>query len=191
MVDDDVADGGGGRPLPLSDFGTYRSLTGVLYRTSAAVILGNSLEWLDFGIYGYSESEISEQLFGGSTAIGWATFGLGFAFRPVGAYVLGRLSDEKSRKLSFITAMLSMATSTALMSLIPAVCGEPGVTVDSYCVPNLLAAAIPAVFLRCVQGFSAGAAGKGKTKGSSSRATILTQLSSPCRKSGGSKRYPV
>lgn len=52
MVDDDVADGGGGRPLPLSDFGTYRSLTGVLYRTSAAVILGNSLEWLDFGIYG-------------------------------------------------------------------------------------------------------------------------------------------
>ena len=142
MVDDDVADGGGGRPLPLSDFGTYRSLTGVL-----------------------SESEISEQLFGGSTAIGWATFGLGFAFRPVGAYVLGRLSDEKSRKFSFITAMLSMATSTALMSLIPAVCGEPGVTVDSYCVPNLLAAAIPAVFLRCVQGFSAGAAGKGKTKG--------------------------
>ena len=163
MVDED-AGGGSYRPLPLSDFGTYKSLISVLYRTSTAVILGNSLEWLDFSIYGYSESDISQQLFGGSTTVGWATFGLGFAFRPVGAYVLGKLSDEKSRNLSFIIAMLSMATSTALMSLIPAVCDEPGVTVK-YCVPNLLAAAIPAVFLRCIQGFSAGAACKGNIKG--------------------------
>ena len=58
------------KPLPLSDFTKYRQLISLLYRTSLAVMLGNSLEWLDFSIYGYSESEISSQLFGGSQAAG-------------------------------------------------------------------------------------------------------------------------
>ena len=58
------------KPLPLSDFTKYRQLISLLYRTSLAVMLGNSLEWLDFSIYGYSESEISSQLFGGSQLVG-------------------------------------------------------------------------------------------------------------------------
>lgn len=149
------------QPLPLSDSRAYWDLVKTLYRTSLAMILGNSLEWLDFSIYGYSSAEISSQLFGGSRVAYWASFGLGFAVRPLGAYVLGKLSDEKSRKLSFILSMLAMSASTAFMTLIPAVCGMPGVTLDSYCVSNLWAAAIPAIFLRCVQGFSAGAAAGG------------------------------
>jgi len=149
------------KPLPLSDFAKYQQLVSLLYKTSFAVMLGNSLEWLDFSIYSYSEGEISSQLFGGNKSAGWATFGLGFAFRPVGAYVLGRLSDEKSRKLSFILAMLSMSSSTALLAFIPAICNMPDVTLDSYCFSNLWASAIPAIFLRCVQGFSAGAAAGG------------------------------
>jgi len=149
------------KPLPLSNFRAYCNLVVRLYRTSLAVILGNSLEWLDFSIYGYSSAEISSQLFGGSKAAYWASFGLGFAMRPLGACVLGKLADQKSRKLSFILSMLSMSASTALMSLIPAVCDTPGVALDSYCVSNLWAAAIPAIVLRCVQGFSAGAAAGG------------------------------
>ena len=149
------------KPLPLSNFKAYWNLVSALYSTSLAVMLGNSLEWLDFSIYGYSNAEISSQLFGGSKAAYWATFGLGFAVRPLGAYVLGKLSDEKSRKLSFILSMLAMSVSTALMSLIPAVCNMPDVTLDSYCVSNLWASVIPAVLLRCVQGFSAGAAAGG------------------------------
>jgi hypothetical protein len=58
------------KPLPLSDFTKYRQLISLLYKTSLAVMLGNSLEWLDFSIYGYSESEISSQLFGGNQAAG-------------------------------------------------------------------------------------------------------------------------
>ena len=58
------------KPLPFSDFTKYRQLISLLYRTSLAVMLGNSLEWLDFSIYGYSESEISSQLFGGSQLVG-------------------------------------------------------------------------------------------------------------------------
>lgn len=57
--------------------------------------------------------------------------------------------------------MLSMAISTALMALIPAVCNMPDVTIESYCFSNLWASAIPAIVLRCVQGFSAGAASGG------------------------------
>eukprot|EP00536_Pseudo-nitzschia_multiseries_P005232 jgi/Psemu1/323806/estExt_fgenesh1_pg.C_950030 len=152
------------RPLPLSNFRAYRNLVVTLYRTSLAVILGNSLEWLDFSIYGYSSAEISSQLFGGSRPAYWASFGLGFAMRPLGAYVLGKLSDQKSRKLSFILSMLAMSASTALMSLIPAVCDA---TLDSqsfsqlYCVSHRWASAVPAIVLRCVQGFSAGAASGG------------------------------
>ena len=167
------------KPLPLSNFRAYRNLVSTLYGTSLAMILGNSLEWLDFGIYGYSSAEISSQLFGGSRAAYWASFGLGFATRPLGAYVLGKLSDEKSRKLSFVFSMLAMSASTALMALIPAVCNTPGsiasttkTTTSSttlngdgsysfYCVSSLWASAVPAIFLRCVQGFSAGAAAGG------------------------------
>jgi len=163
-IDDDDDDNNNNetyQPLPLSDFAKYQQLVSLLYKTSFAVMLGNSLEWLDFSIYSYSEGEISSQLFGGNKSAGWATFGLGFAFRPIGAYVLGRLSDEKSRKLSFILVILSMASSTALLAFIPAICNMPDVTLDSYCFSNLWASAIPAIFLRCVQGFSAGAAAGG------------------------------
>ena len=100
------------------------------------------------------------RLFGGSLTAYWTSFGLGFAVRPLGAYVLGKLSDDRSRKLSFIIAMLSMAFSTSLMSLVPAVCGQQDVTV-SYCVNSVYASAIPVIVLRCVQGFSAGAAAGG------------------------------
>ena len=100
------------------------------------------------------------RLFGGSLTAYWTSFGLGFAVRPLGAYVLGKLSDDRSRKLSFIIAMLSMALSTSLMSLVPAVCGQQDVTV-SYCVNSVYASAIPVIVLRCVQGFSAGAAAGG------------------------------
>ena len=79
------------KPLPLSNFKTYCDLVATLYGSSLAVILGNSLEWLDFSIYGYSSTEISSQLFGGSKTAFWASFGMGFAMRPLGAYVLGKL----------------------------------------------------------------------------------------------------
>lgn len=149
------------KALPLSNFKAYCDLVATLYSSSLAVILGNSLEWLDFSIYGYSSAEISSQLFGGSKAAFWASFGMGFAMRPLGAYVLGKLSDQKSRKLSFIVSMLAMSISTALMSLIPAVCGTTDGAMEKYCVSNLWVSAVPVIALRCIQGFSAGAAAGG------------------------------
>ncbi len=159
--DDNVGLSENHKALPLSNLKAYCDLVATLYGSSLAVILGNSLEWLDFSIYGYSSAEISSQLFGGSKAAFWASFGMGFAMRPLGAYVLGKLSDQKSRKLSFIVSMLAMSLSTALMSLIPAVCGTTDGAMETYCVSNLWVSAVPAIALRCIQGFSAGAAAGG------------------------------
>ncbi|KAL7548888.1 hypothetical protein ACHAWF_012163 [Thalassiosira exigua] len=153
-------------PLPARDPAAYATLVRRLYATSTAMIFGNMLEWLDFGIYGYSESEISRQLFGGSVPAGWAAFGLGYAFRPVGAYALGKFADVRSRRLSLLAAVGGMAVSTALMALLPAVCSvgtkedEASVAV-SYCVQDVWKSAMPAILLRCVQGFSAGGAAGG------------------------------
>eukprot|EP00535_Pseudo-nitzschia_heimii_P000442 CAMPEP_0197188934 /NCGR_PEP_ID=MMETSP1423-20130617/18817_1 /TAXON_ID=476441 /ORGANISM="Pseudo-nitzschia heimii, Strain UNC1101" /LENGTH=477 /DNA_ID=CAMNT_0042640923 /DNA_START=146 /DNA_END=1576 /DNA_ORIENTATION=- len=160
-VDDEIRMSSKYEPLPLSSFKTYYELVIAIYGTSLPVILGNSLEWIDFSIYGYSSVEISSQLFGGSKSAYWVSFGLGFAMRPLGAFVLGKLSDKESRKFSFIVSMLAMSTSTAIMSLIPAVCNTTKETFTTYCVSNIWLSAIPAICLRCVQGFSAGAAAGG------------------------------
>ena len=156
------------QPLALSHPAAYWTLVHTVYRSSYAIILGNMLEWLDFGIFGYSEQEISQQLFAGSHAVGWIIFGLGYAVRPVGACLLGRIADQVSRKLSFMLSIIGMATATACMSLIPAVCDQqqqPAVTTTTstqrYCVAHVYQTAILAVILRIVQGLSAGGAAGG------------------------------
>lgn len=158
VVGSDDNDGVGIKPLAQSNPAAYWCLVLELYSTSLPIILGNSLEWLDFSIYGYSSGEISKQVYGGSSEAYWASFALGFAMRPVGAYFLGKMSDVRSRKQSFIVSMMMMSASTALMSLVPAVCSD---LASSYCVSSAWASAAPAVILRCMQGFSAGAAAGG------------------------------
>lgn len=145
-------------PSPLVHPNEYIHLIFAIYNSSTSMIFGNMLEWLDFGIYGYSEQEISQALFANNVTAGWATFGLGYACRPLGAYVLGRLADSSSRRYSFQLAIVGMACSTAGMALLPSVCGA---TDSTYCVVHLYKTAIPTILLRCWQGFSAGAAAGG------------------------------
>ena len=156
------------------------------YARSVPVILGNLVEWLDFGIYGYSQAELSKALFHDSVTMGWIAFGLGYLARPIGAHVLGTLADRNSRSLSFSIAILGMAGATAGMALIPAGCEEKGVDedhttrswwTDSYCFSSVYTSAIPAILLRCVQGFSAGASAGGVNvmQSESSSASSLSQ----------------
>ena len=155
------------RPLPLRDPYTYMMLIQHLYLSSGTIIFSNMLEWLDFGIYGYSEHEISLQLFGGNTAAGWATFGLGYLFRPIGAYHLGRIADQHSRKVSLMIAVFGMTISTATMALLPANCNRMDdkhdyIAFSSYCINgSSWKTALPTILLRCIQGFSAGGAAGG------------------------------
>ena len=67
-------------------------------RHVAAVTAGNALEFYDFLTYAFFAAQIGRTFFPSHTALGsllasLATFGVGFAMRPVGAFVIGVLGD--------------------------------------------------------------------------------------------------
>jgi len=72
-------------------------------RHIAAVTLGNALEFYDFLIFSFFAIQIghaffpSENVYGSSMG-SLATFGAGFAMRPLGAIVIGRYADRVGRK---------------------------------------------------------------------------------------------
>jgi len=158
--------------LPLGSY-RYIQMVGLIYSRSIPTILGNLLEWLDFGIYGYSQAELSKAFFHDSITMAWIAFGLGYSVRPLGAHVLGVLADRTSRTLSLAIAVMGMTIATAGLALLPATCDNAHDIDDNnhansmlwwtnhYCVSSVYATAIPAILFRCLQGFSAGASAGG------------------------------
>ncbi|MFL5576831.1 MAG: MFS transporter, partial [Gemmatimonadaceae bacterium] len=97
-------------------------------RDSRRVILASSLgtvfEWYDFYLYGTLAVFFGGLFFpkGNETAAllaSLATFGAGFAVRPFGALVFGRLGDRVGRKYTFLVTILLMGFSTALVGALP------------------------------------------------------------------------
>ncbi|MBD0842151.1 MFS transporter [Streptomyces sp. TRM68416] len=124
--------------------------TGRQQRTVAlAAMAGTTIEWYDFFIYALSTGLVFNQLFfqgfgEDSMLIAFATIGVSFFFRPVGAALAGHLGDRLGRRAMLIAALLLMDAATTLIGLVP--------TQDSIGV----AAPIILVFLRILQGLSAG-----------------------------------
>ncbi|QNM97285.1 MFS transporter [Chitinimonas koreensis] len=86
--------------------------------------LGTVFEWYDFYLYGSLAAIISKQFFAGvndTTAFIFAlmAFAAGFAVRPFGALVFGRLGDMIGRKYTFLVTILIMGVSTAVVGLLP------------------------------------------------------------------------
>jgi MFS family permease len=86
--------------------------------------LGTVFEWYDFYLYGSLAGIISKQFFAGvneTTAFIFAlmAFAAGFAVRPFGAIVFGRLGDMIGRKYTFLVTILIMGLSTAVVGLLP------------------------------------------------------------------------
>jgi MFS family permease len=86
--------------------------------------LGTLFEWYDFYLYGSLASFFGALFFptGNETAqflASLATFGAGFAVRPVGAILFGRLGDVVGRKYTFLLTILIMGVSTAAIGLLP------------------------------------------------------------------------
>jgi MFS family permease len=114
-----------------------------------AATLGTLFEWYDFFLYGTLASVFSRQFFSGvseSTAFIYAllAFGVGFASRPVGALIFGRLGDMLGRKYTFLATLLLMGGSTLAVGFLP-----------SY---QTLGVAAPAILicLRVLQGIGIG-----------------------------------
>jgi len=122
-------------------------------RSSSFVItgaaLGSLFEWYDFFLYGALAGEIAKRFFigvdeGTGFVMALATFGAGFAVRPLGALVFGRIGDIVGRKNTFLATMAIMGASTFLIGLLP-----------DYAMIGI-AAPLLLVCLRMLQGLSVG-----------------------------------
>jgi MFS family permease len=95
-----------------------------LRRVIVAASLGTLFEWYDFYLYGSLAAFFGGLFFpkGNETAqllASLATFGAGFAVRPLGAVVFGHVGDRIGRKYTFLVTMATMGIATALVGLLP------------------------------------------------------------------------
>ena len=118
-------------------------------RVIFASSLGTVFEWYDFYLYGSLAAIISKQFFAGvneTTGFIFAllAFAAGFAVRPFGALVFGRLGDLVGRKYTFLVTIVLMGMSTFLVGCLP-----------SYASIGV-AAPIALIALRLLQGLALG-----------------------------------
>src|SRR5882762_6215623 len=111
--------------------------------------LGTVFEWYDFYLYGLLASVISSQFFSGVNEVtgfifALAAFAAGFAVRPFGALVFGRLGDLVGRKYTFLITMSIMGGATFAVGLLP-----------NYATAGV-AAPVMLVLLRLLQGLALG-----------------------------------
>jgi len=92
----------------------------------AASSVGTVFEWYDFFIWGtLTTSGILQRSFFPpgdellATLLAWATFAIGFAFRPLGAILFGYLGDKLGRKYTFLVTITLMGLATAGIGLVP------------------------------------------------------------------------
>ncbi|MDR6905142.1 MFS family permease [Agromyces sp. 3263] len=119
----------------------------------AGTLVGTSIEWYDFFIYAQAAGLVLAPLFlapvaetspGLAQVLAFATIGISFLFRPLGAIVAGYLGDRLGRKKMLVFTLVLMGLSTALIGLLP-----------TYAAIGI-AAPILLILLRILQGFSAG-----------------------------------
>jgi len=117
--------------------------------TIGAASVGTVFEWYDFYLYGSLATYITHHFFSGvneTTGYIFAllAFAAGFAVRPFGALVFGRLGDLWGRKNTFLVTMLLMGLSTFVVGMLP-----------SYEQIGILAP-VALVVMRLVQGLALG-----------------------------------
>ncbi|ANI61003.1 MFS transporter [Pseudomonas sp. GR 6-02] len=86
--------------------------------------LGTVFEWYDFYLYGSLAAIIAKHFFAGvnettSFIFALLAFAAGFAVRPFGAIVFGRLGDMIGRKHTFLITIVIMGVSTAVVGFLP------------------------------------------------------------------------
>jgi MFS family permease len=106
--------------LPAYESGIDKTHRRVIFASS----LGTVFEWYDFYLYGSLAAIISKQFFSGvneTTGFIFAllAFAAGFAVRPFGALLFGRLGDMVGRKHTFLITIVIMGLSTALVGVLP------------------------------------------------------------------------
>ena len=114
-----------------------------------AAVLGNALEFYDFGVYGAYAVFIGRAFFPNESALAslllsLATYGVGFIARPLGGMVIGAYADRHGRKPAMTLTIWLMAIGTGMIGVLP-----------TYATIGA-AAPILLVLARLIQGFSTG-----------------------------------
>ncbi|MFJ9819615.1 MFS transporter [Streptomyces sp. NPDC101151] len=121
-----------------------------LPRIVAASLIGTTIEWYDFFLYGSAAALVFNKLFFPDsdplvgTLLSFLTYAVGFAARPLGALVFGHYGDRLGRKKLLVLSLLLMGGATFAIGLLPT-----HATVGAAA-PMLL------TMLRLVQGFALG-----------------------------------
>ena len=118
-------------------------------RSILGATVGNALEFYDFITYSFFAIQIGNALFpahtqNGRLMLSLATFGVGFATRPIGGIVIGAYSDRVGRRAAMMLSFTMMGCAIIAIALIPPY-SQIGI-----------AAPILAIIARLVQGFSLG-----------------------------------
>ncbi|MFJ8438708.1 MFS transporter [Kitasatospora griseola] len=121
-----------------------------LPRVVAASLIGTTIEWYDYFLYGSAAALVfghvffpkSDPLTG--TLLSFLTYAIGFAARPLGALVFGHFGDRIGRKKLLVLSLLLMGGATTLIGCLPTY-NQVGV-----------AAPVMLTVLRLVQGFALG-----------------------------------
>ncbi|GGL86080.1 MFS transporter [Streptomyces fumigatiscleroticus] len=121
-----------------------------LPRIVAASLIGTTIEWYDFFLYGSAAALVFNKLFFPDsdplvgTLLSFLTYAVGFAARPLGALVFGHYGDRLGRKKLLVLSLLLMGGATFAIGLLPT-----HATVGT-------AAPVLLTLLRLVQGFALG-----------------------------------
>ncbi|MFC8362263.1 MFS transporter [Streptomyces griseorubiginosus] len=121
-----------------------------LKRIVAASLIGTTIEWYDFFLYGSAAALVFNKLFFPDsdplvgTLLSFLTYAVGFAARPLGALVFGHYGDRLGRKKLLVLSLLLMGGATFAIGLLPT-----HATVGT-------AAPVLLTVLRLVQGFALG-----------------------------------
>ena len=122
-------------------------------RVLAGTLVGTTIEWYDFFIYAQAAAFVLAPLFfeplaadnaGLAQILSWASIGISFLFRPLGAVVAGHLGDKYGRKLVLVVTLIGMGGATTAIGLLP-----------TYAAIGV-GAPILLILMRILQGFSAG-----------------------------------
>ena len=121
-----------------------------LRRVVMASLIGTTIEWYDFFLYGSAAALVFNKLFFPEfdpltgTLLAFATYALGFVARPVGGIVFGHFGDRIGRKRLLMLSLVLMGVATVLIGLLP-----------TYAQIGIWAP-LALIVLRLVQGFAVG-----------------------------------
>lgn len=126
-------------------------------RIARAAFVGTALEWYDYFLFGTAAALVFNRLFfsqeneTAALLASLATFGVGFAARPIGAFFFGILGDRIGRRPTLLITIVAIGVATGIIGVLP-----------TYASIGIMAPAF-LVILRLLQGLAVGGEWGGAT----------------------------